>query len=142
MSDQNFKSCVIFGGPKEYLLTSSRREEVERYLNESFAGADPNRPRSGEDTHMPYFQHVKNIFPFSLQSLTIIGTLIGAVGFTVQFIGLRGLPWPCAILQLLAIFCMACVRAWVRRRLGRLPSACDAWPGYELDFLATHLVLN
>ncbi|KAI5861397.1 hypothetical protein GGS23DRAFT_149096 [Durotheca rogersii] len=72
--------------------------------------------------------------------LTLIATLTSVVGFIAQFIGLRGLTYPCAIAQLLAICSMAFIRAWIRRKVGRVPRHSLASPGYELDFLAVHIV--
>lgn len=69
-----------------------------------------------------------------------MAALCASVGFTAQFMGLRGLAFPCSIAQLGAIFAMALIRAGIRRRLGRTLEYCPAFSGYELDFLATHVV--
>jgi hypothetical protein len=74
--------------------------------------------------------------------LTLVGVFSGGLGFLAQFVGLRGLPWPCSISQLVAIFAMALVRALIRRRLGKIPLSCRALSNYELDFLATRIVFN
>jgi len=76
------------------------------------------------------------------EALTLVGVLCGSVGFIAQFVGLRGLPWPCSISQLGGIFIMALVRALVRRRMGRVPPSCQALPDHELDFLSTKIVFD
>ncbi|KAF5624085.1 serine threonine phosphatase 6 regulatory ankyrin repeat subunit A [Fusarium tjaetaba] len=58
--------------------------------------------------------------------LAVTAIFAGGAGFTVQFIGLMGLPWPCAVAQLGAIIVMAIIRALVRRRLGDDPDYCSA----------------
>lgn len=72
--------------------------------------------------------------------LTVGAALSAGFGFIAQFMGLRGLAFPCSIAQLGAIFIMALIRAGIRRRLGKVPAHCPALEGYELDFLATQLV--
>jgi hypothetical protein len=72
--------------------------------------------------------------------LAVTAIFAGGAGFTIQFIGLRGLPWPCAVAQLGAIIAMAIIRALVRRGLGDDPDYCSAPFRYELDLLATQLV--
>ncbi|CAJ0555364.1 Ff.00g054290.m01.CDS01 [Fusarium sp. VM40] len=74
--------------------------------------------------------------------LTIGAALSAGLGFTAQFMGLRGLAFPCSIAQLGAIFIMALVRAAIRRRLGQDVENCDASQWYEIDFLAARIVLN
>ncbi|KAM7212774.1 Ankyrin repeat-containing domain protein [Rhypophila decipiens] len=58
------------------------------------------------------------------KALTLIGVTASGVGFIAQFVGLRGLAFPCSIAQLLAILVMALIRAGIRRRLGRIPAHC------------------
>lgn len=53
---------------------------------------------------------------------------------------MRGLSYPTAVTQLLAILVMAFIRALVRRRLGNLLSTIPASEGHELDWLALRLV--
>lgn len=75
-------------------------------------------------------------------ALTIAGVFFGSAGFIAQFVGLRGLSWPCSISQLVATLIMALLRAGVRRRLGKIPLFCPAFSQYELDFLATRIVFK
>lgn len=72
--------------------------------------------------------------------ITIAAALGAGIGFIVQFIGLRGLTYPCSIAQLVAILLMAFVRALIRRRLGQEPSYCPTFARFEMDFLATRIV--
>ncbi len=123
VSDQIFDSCVALGGSKDYILTSSRRTDVL-----------DSEPRVSIEQQ----QRRELLF----KGLTSVGALAGGVGFTVQFVGLRGLPWPCAVSQLGAIFAMAIIRALIRRRLGNVPPTCPALPEHELDFLAIQLEFN
>ncbi|KAJ4265329.1 hypothetical protein NW762_004614 [Fusarium torreyae] len=74
--------------------------------------------------------------------LTSMASLLAALGFILQFMGLRGLAFPCSIAQLLAILVMAGIRAFVRRKLGREIHHYEAPAGYELDFLATYLLVK
>lgn len=71
---------------------------------------------------------------------TICGVFAAGLGFIIQFMELRGLTYPCSIAQLVAIFLMALIRGFIRRRLGRVPSYCSALARYEIDFLATQIV--
>ncbi|KAF5571075.1 serine threonine phosphatase 6 regulatory ankyrin repeat subunit a [Fusarium phyllophilum] len=74
--------------------------------------------------------------------LTLGAAGSAGIGFVAQFMGLRGLAFPCSIAQLGAIILMALIRARIRRRLGRLPVNSIALAGYELDFLATHITFS
>ncbi|KIL85875.1 serine threonine-protein phosphatase 6 regulatory ankyrin repeat subunit a [Fusarium avenaceum] len=56
----------------------------------------------------------KKDIPWWLHHLPFVAVVAGGSGFTVQFIGLRGLPWPCAVSQLIALMIMALIRACER----------------------------
>lgn len=64
-----------------------------------------------------------------MEFVTIAAAVAAGSGFVAQFMGLRGLPYPCSIAQVLGIFLMASVRVFIRRRLGRRP-AQDANPTF------------
>ncbi|KAM0388241.1 hypothetical protein ACHAQC_009851 [Fusarium culmorum] len=66
----------------------------------------------------------------------------GGAGFTIQFICLRGLPWPVAVAHLGALITMAIIRALVRRRLGEDTQYREVQSEHELDYLAIELVEN
>ncbi|UPK95434.1 hypothetical protein LCI18_006369 [Fusarium solani-melongenae] len=123
VGDQAFESYAILGGSKPYIITSSRSNDLWT--------AETSHKGSGDVNHgrRRWWEVV-----------TLIRVLLGSAGFIVQFIGLRGLPWPVAVSQLLAIVFMAFIRALIRRGVGIIPLACPALPGYELDFLATEIV--
>ncbi|RSL42855.1 hypothetical protein CEP54_015327 [Fusarium duplospermum] len=123
VGDQTFESYAILGGLKPYILTSSRSRDLWT--------TGPSRRRSGDQN-----QSKRRWW----EVVTMVGVLLGSLGFIVQFIGLRGLPWPVAVCQLLAIVIMALIRAIIRRGVGVIPLACAALPGYELDFLAAKIV--
>lgn len=118
VSDQDFGSYVMCAPQRAFISTSSRREDVNSHGVNDITKAD---------------KWQSNI-------LAIIAILAGGLGFTIQFIGLRGLSWPCAVSQLCAIILMAMIRALIRRRLGETPRHCDVQPGFELEFLAIQLV--
>jgi len=113
VNDQDFEPFLILGGGKSEILTSSRRLDYETW--ESI-------PR-----------WVKKIAANKYELITICASVLGLVGFMLQFEGLRGLAWPTAVSQLLAIFLVALIRAIARRRLGKGPSAIRAHAGHELD---------
>ncbi|KIL90085.1 hypothetical protein FAVG1_06823 [Fusarium avenaceum] len=74
--------------------------------------------------------------------LAVGAALSAGLGFTAQFMGLRGLAFPCSIAQLGAIFVMALVRSGIRRRLGHRVKNYSAAQWYEIDFLAAKIVLD
>lgn len=113
-----FSSYVISAGRRQSIITSNRRE-----------GWQQNASKDSGITAM-------------CNALTLIGVLMAGLGFTAQYIGLRGLAYPCAIAHLSAIILMAVTRAFVRRRLGVKPLNILAIAGHELDFLAHHIVFD
>ncbi|RMJ01462.1 hypothetical protein CDV36_015794, partial [Fusarium kuroshium] len=123
VGDQTFDAYAILGGSKPYVLTSSRSKDLWT--------AETSQKESG---------NAKESRRGWWEALTMIGVLLGSLGFIIQFIGLRGLPWPVAVSQLMAILIMALIRALIRRGVGVIPLACVALPGHELDFLATRIV--
>ncbi|KAH7154391.1 ankyrin repeat-containing domain protein [Fusarium sp. MPI-SDFR-AT-0072] len=146
VNDQDFNSYLIHSH-KQFISTSSRREDVR-----SAKGDNENKtsnqieidqidvkisskpPKANTPAGSDEDRRLESDF------LAITAILAGGAGFTIQFIGLRGLPWPCAVAQLGAIIVMAIIRALVRRRLGDDPNYCHAPSRYELDLLATQLV--
>ncbi|KAK7420800.1 hypothetical protein QQX98_002604 [Neonectria punicea] len=146
VNDQAFDSYTILGGPKRYIVTSNRIEDVERWSKESESSRRHDSENSSnekasvdsqKDLHASRNEKLATS-PF-WKLLSVAGVVASAIGFIVQFIGLRGLAYPCSIAQLIAIILMALTRGLVRRRLGRIPAHCSALPGYELDFLATYI---
>ncbi|KAF8542348.1 hypothetical protein BDD12DRAFT_941094, partial [Trichophaea hybrida] len=72
-----------------------------------------------------------------LAGYTLLGTMIGLVGFCLQFTGLRSLHFTVSILQLVATIFMTAVRAWLRRGLTKHPSSQKLQSQFELDWFAT-----
>ncbi|WAO95424.1 B30.2/SPRY domain-containing protein [Fusarium falciforme] len=124
VGEQAFESYAILGGSKPYIITSSRSNDLWTAETSQGGSSDVNQGRRRW-----------------WEGVTLVGVLLGSAGFIVQFIGLRGLPWPVAVSQLLATVFMALVRALIRRGVGIIPLACPALPGYELDFLAAEIVV-
>ncbi|KAI8712283.1 B30.2/SPRY domain-containing protein [Fusarium sp. LHS14.1] len=127
VGDQTFDSYAILGGSKPYVLTSTRSKDL--WTMESSRMPSRKGSADSQDGKRRWWE-----------TITLVGVLLGSMGFIVQFIGLRGLPWPVAVSQLLAILVMALVRAVIRRGVGIIPLACEALPSYELDFVATRIV--
>ncbi|KAF1950413.1 hypothetical protein CC80DRAFT_482849 [Byssothecium circinans] len=150
INDQAFDSFLILGGSKRYIVTSSHREEVERCeqssredksktaKNQGDLESDISNPVNSRETVDNNPQSSK----MRWKVLTLVGVVLGGLGFIAQLLGLRGLPWLCSLSQLGAIFSMALTRAFVRRRLGKIPLFCNALKEYELDFLAARIVFN
>ncbi|KAL3608925.1 hypothetical protein FPOAC2_03936 [Fusarium poae] len=144
VSDQEFGSYIIYAQNKDFISTSSRKEDVE--YEEKVKG-DQTKPRyrtkSTTKTQEYSEQKEESIkgkadakLPWDRDIRAIVALLAGGSGFTIQFIGLRGLPWPVAVAHLGAIIIMAMIRALVRRRLGEDTQYREAPSEYELDYLA------
>ncbi|KAK0622796.1 hypothetical protein B0T14DRAFT_494379 [Immersiella caudata] len=134
VSDQSFDPYVILAGPKRHVVTSSRIEDTQGKSQ----GADARRGSVGEMKPIPV-GHEDSGNTTTWEILTTVGVFAAGGGFVAQFVGLRGLAFPCSIAQLIGIFLMALVRALIRRRLGLIPGHTRALEDYELDFLATHI---
>ncbi|RSL49481.1 hypothetical protein CEP54_012405 [Fusarium duplospermum] len=130
VNDQSFQGYVILAGPKRRVITSRRDDDIgKHHASEDSASRGSHSKSDGKNEGF-------------WQWLTVGAALAAGFGFIAQFMGLRGLAFPCSIAQLGAIFIMALIRASIRRRLGRVPAHCLALEGYELDFLATQLVFD
>ncbi|KAF8462779.1 hypothetical protein BDZ91DRAFT_662012, partial [Kalaharituber pfeilii] len=53
----------------------------------------------------------------------VVGTISAIVGFTLQFVGLRGLHWSAMVLHIVATFVMTIIRTTVRCNLASKPFA-------------------
>ncbi|KAI5789470.1 hypothetical protein FPQ18DRAFT_261562, partial [Pyronema domesticum] len=95
-SDQEFDSFVLFApDPTTEILTSRRLEnDLFETLKRKITGP-----------------------PF----LATFGTVLASSGYLIQSQGLRGLHWSSSIAQLVAVFFMTLIRAWVRRELVKQP---------------------
>ena len=56
-----------------------------------------------------------------LQRTTLVGSIIAIIGYAVQFVGLRALPWYVGVWQLGGTLFLAMIRSWLRRGLSRTP---------------------
>ncbi|KAF7914824.1 hypothetical protein EAE99_010525 [Botrytis elliptica] len=74
-----------------------------------------------------------------INTLCIIGTSTGIIGFILQFEGFRGISWVCSIAQLVAISIMTVVRAIIRRGMLDRPIDQKIPEKYEIDWLALRI---
>lgn len=74
-----------------------------------------------------------------LETRTLVGVVISLIGFTAQFVGLRGMHSAASIAQLVAIGIMTVLRAWLRRNFVRDLCQNRLTPGHEIDWLALKL---
>ncbi|RGP78251.1 serine threonine- phosphatase 6 regulatory ankyrin repeat subunit a [Fusarium longipes] len=131
VSDQEFDSYIIYAQNKDFVSTSSRKEDIKSKDKPDQNESSPGQENLGisKQTSLQYSD---------IRALTAL--LAGGAGFTIQFIGLRGLPWPVAVAHLGAIIIMAIIRALIRRRLGEDAQYYRVPSEHELDFLAAQLV--
>ncbi|KAJ8108493.1 hypothetical protein OPT61_g8136 [Boeremia exigua] len=131
VNDQSFDGYAILAGPKHHLVTSS--------IEDTGLGSSISAVHKDGNTGPGHVkqEHWSND---TWEYITVGAAIAAGVGFIMQFMGLRGLTYPCSIAQLIAILLMAFVRAVIRRRLGREPSYCPTFARFEIDFLTTRLV--
>ncbi|KAH7187517.1 hypothetical protein BKA60DRAFT_687031 [Fusarium oxysporum] len=72
-------------------------------------------------------------------NLSVVGTGISLAGFFIQFIGLRAMHWSASVGQLITIFIMTVVRAFVRRGFTARIHDVQLREKFELDELAMAL---
>lgn len=158
-----FDPYVVLTGAKDHIITSRRKvntllsqpETNNKYGWPSVASrrlrlsnysdrANHSRKRTtGFNCAYTFLRWLQKVdFVTKWKVYTLIGASMAIIGFTVQFIGLRGLAYPCSVAHLISILLMAGVRGIIRRRLGYLPDHTPASPGYELDFLAADIMFR
>ncbi|XEV01294.1 hypothetical protein FSHL1_006581 [Fusarium sambucinum] len=148
VSDQEFGSYVIFAQDKKFFSTSSRKEDIDSNFNNrdnqiqtsQKGNSTTEKPKALVHENTGLINKAEGKLSWSRDIRAFIALLGGGAGFTIQFIGLRGLPWPVAVAHLGALIIMAVIRALVRRRLGEDTQYRKAPSDYELDYLATQLV--
>ncbi|EEU34422.1 uncharacterized protein NECHADRAFT_102067 [Fusarium vanettenii 77-13-4] len=143
VNDQGFQGYTILAGPKRRIMTScSERPRIPGGGTTEAPAQNETKPtRSGITNHSVGDLAMdkgscKTAPGTPWKFLTVLGSLAAGSGFITQFVGLRGLPYPCSIAQLGAIVLMAVIRGFIRRHLSRRPESLDATPEYEIDFLA------
>lgn len=109
VNDQSFDAYAMLAGPKRQIIASTRNKAWVR---------NQDKRENSETGH----DHLWKL-------ITVCASATAGVGFTAQFMGLRGLTYPCSIAQILAIIVMTLLRASIRRRLGREPANCEALAG-------------
>lgn len=168
VNDQTFKSCIIYGKDDRTSIKTSRRHhrhengytfhELLREFRKTILSFGRHSiwkvstktlshvVKSFETPRSPevYAQNYDNETDLRrihavLAIKTVFGTIATLSGFTLQFIGLRGMHWSISIAQLGVVFMMVLVKAWVRRRLASPPEPKNVSPGFELDWLAKTL---
>ncbi|KAL7929360.1 ankyrin repeat-containing domain protein [Trichoderma chlorosporum] len=119
VGDEEFQSFALYTGEDQpNIITSSRADHSE----------------DSDDTQR---QDPEGLKDFTFR--TVLGTIIGLVGYITQFIGFRGMHWSVSVASLIAVLIMAALRAWVRRGLAK-PMLCRGLlPGFELDWFADTL---
>ena len=157
-----FDPYVVLTGAKDHIITSRRKgvtplsqpETDDRYewpsialrrhcLSNHFDRSNHLRKRTVVSKYADILTRLKKVdFETKWKAYTLIGASMAIIGFTVQFIGLRGLAYPCSVAHLVSILLMAGVRGIIRRRLGWPPDHTPASPGYELDFLAADILFR
>jgi hypothetical protein len=108
VNDQFFDAYTLLSGRKSRILGSAR---------------NPN-------------SYSTKLVNTSWEWITVAGAVAAGVGFTCQFMGLRGLTYPCSLAQLGAVVLMVILRGFIRRGLGRESAHSPLLPGYELEHLA------
>ncbi|KAF7893765.1 hypothetical protein EAF00_007279 [Botryotinia globosa] len=166
VSDQTFDSYMLMAGiEKELIMTSCRSDnyslgaesshpiiedtpnKIGAFQMRSFQvqPSDTVSNRSSRSSHSRSMHKSpipsKQIPPYEstskwINTLCIIGTSTGIIGFVLQFEGFRGISWACSIAQLVAIMIMTVVRAIIRRGMLDKPIAQKIPEKYEIDWLA------
>jgi hypothetical protein len=132
------------GMAKEAILTSCRS-------NDPFSDGNYSHSTSRDQSHIPHDLTARRSLSstkprppdksasFWLNSLCLLGTSTGIIGFVLQFEGFRGISWACSIAQLVTILIMTVVRAIVRRGMLDKPVAVRIPQGFEMEWLALRI---
>ena len=78
----------------------------------------------------------------NLTALTVIGAVIGLVGYIVQFQGIRSVDWTVSVAQVGTVIVMSVLRAWLRRGLTTKPYFTSAIHEHEMDCLASEMAVG
>lgn len=131
VNDQSFDSFAVFPTVPLEVITTSERLPVRT-------------PKSQGGWFKGLVHSSFGIFGAETraEAVTVIGSVVSICGYVVQFVGLRGMHWSAAVVQLGATAVMTASRAWVRRGLARLPESQTLVSGFELDWLSLTLSMN
>ncbi|KAM0544378.1 hypothetical protein ACHAPJ_011837 [Fusarium lateritium] len=144
VGDQDFGSFAIFAKEPQTEITTSRR-------------ARDDSPFTPLDRFIDIIslvrlvRHIKAVFSRKTTdsqakamakdsmrfSQTVIGTMIGLLGYVAQFVGFRGMHYSVSLVQLGAVLAMTGARAFVRRGLAKPPQGIPLSQGFELEWLAS-----
>lgn len=147
VNDQKFDAYELLAGPKRQILASARAttpatNDGKRVRSSVCLNAPHSTIEIAANTIFLIKDENQTSYDRLWELLTVGAAATAGVGFTSQFMGLRGLTYPTSIAQILAIITMTLLRAYIRRRMGREPSHCKTITDYELDHLAMHIVFN
>jgi ankyrin repeat protein len=137
VNEQVFDSFAIFTEDDRASITTSRRA-VDG--DETIVGADdtassyPGEKRDAK-THRGHVAFLSTASGVK----TVMGTVLGLVGFITQFFGLRSMNPGASFVHLTALLTMVCLRTWVRRNIAHPPQCKPLSPGFELEWFATTL---
>lgn len=155
VNDQLFESYALFANNKRNSILTSRpvlsycpdtgddsppKDDIDDRQETSWTRGTGARSRATKGAKMQKKRRVlaeddRTSKLTELFALLATGTSIS--GFTLQFIGLRGMHWLATVAQMVAIALMTALRTWVRRDLAEKPFSKRLPKGFELDWLAT-----
>jgi hypothetical protein len=129
VSNQNFDPVAIFARKQFSKILVSRRSRIQDQTK-------TNQP----DQTVPH-QSVTNMYPPSVELLTILGTVTAFIGFVLQFQGFRALHWSASIAQLVATLLMTLLRMWVRRQVIVRPDVLPVPDHHILDWIGMEIAM-
>lgn len=142
VGDQSFNSFVLQAKePCREILASRRSTQLaERIVADA---GETNLPATGSTSSSLLGRLLRGAFGSIVNTrsefFTLVGTVLGLMGFVLQFQGFRGVNWTCALVQLGAIAIMTAMRAWIRRGLVVRPLADLVIAEHEMDWLASNM---
>ena len=131
VSDQAFSPTAIYRRKPCDVITASSR--VFKQQDTKNSGSSERRPSMAET------QVEERAGDITIETKTILGTILGLLGFVIQFIGLRGMHWSASVVQLAAVLFMTLLRTVVRRGFTTPVDTQGLISGYELDWFALAL---
>lgn len=151
VNDQQFESFVLFAKGERTSIITSHPAEPSKEANvlngkDTSPTAGPQQGPTAEEEIVwkipTVYREAEGNQTTSTETLVIIAALAGVGGFILQFMGLRGMHWSASVIQVGATLVMTAFRAWVRRDLAEAPFAQPLPRGFELEWLATRLIIE